>query len=759
MPKLSTTPSLPVQRQIRESQQKQRQVEKLRREDRTVRTSNFLQRLPLEILAEILSYSSLRTVLAVARSCKWLCTTLTHPDQSFIWRTARKQLYPQPPDPPYDMTEPAYAAVIHSAGNCLVCDTRYIGPPLAFKRRAHLCWKTGKSCPNLTYSVHGTPLTYRVNPALWAIGALERDSLIRQGSDLLPEGETVYCDARCHPADLMLLPSLSDSNMYVWRAERDAGLKEWEAAQHDSKALDSVLKKWSTRAKRMPEIREHNKQWQKWAMHYMEVVEWRQGKTEMYTRDWVMRLGCEVKDLDKSQTFKSMVKVCQRENETCTDAVFKLHETRIEQELEASKAVHERRTAEHERSLKQAYVEAFHASVIQSLFPDSTSDAPSPPVLPTLEAYRALPSISNIIHNPSIPPKGLRKKLRTDETLRKMIKLDLENEDARLRKVMSVRLGVKKKWKPAEGQDGGTAALHPLDRVTALFECTRCGADAKGNAVAHWTALTFADAVRHRCSRYLPKTKGDGSGKVAKNSRVKWDAENFVPDSSGIAVVKFALGLAELSEETTTWDEAHKIGRRWQCLTCPSKVTMHFSDTVGHAKRHKSMMQVPPTKEPSATSTPSEFSFSLNFIQKSTPLPANLPVPLPRPFVWRSKPGSNNGPKEEYGCRHCEFSRVWNSGSKSSERGYTPKKFSFDGLTSHVLRKHGLTPLRTEDVWAFDVDDERGSSKSEETQSSRISESYSPGDLGWPMDSFIIPLSPSMFSSASPPALAWSDDE
>ncbi|KAG9043977.1 hypothetical protein FS837_008933 [Tulasnella sp. UAMH 9824] len=717
MPKLSTTPPAQVQRRIRTQQQRRRKTASHRQDD-DVRKKNFLQRLPVEILAEILSYCSLRTVLAVSRSCKWLCTTLNHPDQAFIWKNARKRLSPPPPDPPYDVTEPTYAAVIFSAGNCPACKTRQVGPPISFQHRAHFCTKGTVLCSGSTRSIDGTLLSYQVHATLW-LQCSEGDEPIRIRPPTLPKGNSLYFNAPFHPADPSLFPSLFRirNAIFVWGAERDQGLKEWDAAQKDPKTFDALLKRWSTRAERMSELRAHDIKWRKWVELHNTLAQARQTRLASKIRELRLNLRCEREDLSKCPTFNALLKLCERESEAGTDVAWGLYEPRIRAELEQNKTAHERRKAEHERSLKQVYVEAFHAAAIQSLFPPnststSTSSSNPTPVLPTLEAYRNLPSISNVIHNISIPSKGLRKKLRTDETLRTMIKADLEKEDARLRKIMSVRLGVKKNWKPptpAEGgnKDGGVAQ-HPLDRLTALFECARCRSDVKGKSVerGEHTGLTLEAAVRHRCPWYLPKTQPGAEGEETKNGRAGWDAEHFVPDTTGAAVVKLALGLAGLNEETATRKDVNALGRRWQCLTCPSKLTMSFGAIVGHAKRHKAMSQ--PSSDPSTDSTGSTVSFSLNFIPKAVHRPSKLPAPLPSDaIIPRSKPKNADAPKVEYGCRHCGFYRIFGeAGGKPSLAGHTPKKFCVDGLASHVLRKHGLAPLRNEDVWLFNLGDE-----------------------------------------------------
>ncbi|KIO23453.1 hypothetical protein M407DRAFT_27060 [Tulasnella calospora MUT 4182] len=772
MPKLSTTPSSQVQNRIRAQQRNRRKAAALRRDD-DVRKENFLQRLPVEILAEILSYGSLRTVLAVSRSCKWLCTTLTHPDQSSIWKNARKRLSPPPPDPPYDVSEPAYAAVIFSVGNCPTCTTRQVGPPISFQDRGHFC-PLGMLCDGSTRSRDGTLLCYQVDAALWLQFSENGDEAIDTGPPALSEGDSLYFKAPFHPADPSLFPSLfrNRNSIFVSRAERDQGLREWDAAQKDTKAFDALLKRWATRAERMSELRAHDVQWRKWVELYNKVTRARQARLASKIREIRLNLGCEREDLSKCPTFSALLKFCERESKEGTEIAWKPYEPQIRAELEQNKASHERRKAEHERSLKQVYVEAFHAAAIQSLFPppftSPTASTPTP-VLPTLEAYRSLPSISNVIHNTSIPSKGLRRKLRTDETLRTMIKADLEKEDARLRKVMSVRLGVKKNWKPPAPVEGGSkdggVVQHPLDRLTALFECTRCRSDVMGKSVGRGehTSLTLEAAVRHRCPWYLPKTQQGAEANEVKNGRANWDPENFVPDITGAAVVRLTLGLAGLNEETATRKDVNALGRRWQCLTCPSQLTMSFGAIVGHAKRHKAMSQ--PSSESSTSSTSSNVSFSLNFIPKEAHRTSKLPAPFPPDAVIpRSKPKkADAAPKVEYGCRHCGFYRIFgDAGGKTSLVGHTPKKFCADGLASHVLRKHGLAPLRNEDVWLFNLGDEDEASLDVTSTDTAEKDSTGTPSLSPPVF-FLPPISPPwspiFANSPLPPSVVWPEED
>jgi hypothetical protein len=82
-----------------------------------------LDKLPLELLGEILSYtSSPRDVLAFARCSKVLCGILVNnPSTAYIWRDARARALPEPiPDPTPNLHEACYAALIYDPGECCV---------------------------------------------------------------------------------------------------------------------------------------------------------------------------------------------------------------------------------------------------------------------------------------------------------------------------------------------------------------------------------------------------------------------------------------------------------------------------------------------------------------------------------------------------------------------------------------------------------------------------------------------------------------
>lgn len=106
----------------------------------------FLDRLPLELLAEVLLYMpSTKCVLALARCSKYFCATLVRNEASmYIWKAVRARSKPAAiPDPTPNFTEPAYAAFIFDGGECEV-STRATCPAYIFTRADHCYTSAGR---------------------------------------------------------------------------------------------------------------------------------------------------------------------------------------------------------------------------------------------------------------------------------------------------------------------------------------------------------------------------------------------------------------------------------------------------------------------------------------------------------------------------------------------------------------------------------------------------------------------------------------
>lgn len=118
----------------------------------------YLLRLPLELLAEILSYTRPPALLSLARTSKYFCGVLCDSASSFIWKRARVDpdgLFAIP-DPLPNMPEPAYAAMIFDTGKCFICEERTNRMFHSFAYRARLCFRVrGLPFPT-TYTLRTT---------------------------------------------------------------------------------------------------------------------------------------------------------------------------------------------------------------------------------------------------------------------------------------------------------------------------------------------------------------------------------------------------------------------------------------------------------------------------------------------------------------------------------------------------------------------------------------------------------------------------
>ena len=112
-------------------------------EDAQGNTPCYLLRLPLELLAEILSYTRPPALLSLARTSKYFCGILCDPSSSFIWKRARidPDFLFAIPDPLPNMPEPAYAAVIFDPGKCYICEKRTDRMFHSYAYQVRLCSK------------------------------------------------------------------------------------------------------------------------------------------------------------------------------------------------------------------------------------------------------------------------------------------------------------------------------------------------------------------------------------------------------------------------------------------------------------------------------------------------------------------------------------------------------------------------------------------------------------------------------------------
>ncbi|CAE6506934.1 unnamed protein product [Rhizoctonia solani] len=277
--------------------------------------------------------------------------------------------------------------------------------------------------------------------------------------------------------------------------------------------------------------------------------------------------------------------------------------------------------------------------------------------VPRWNEFASLPVVNSLLkptgHEGALDVKDLEKK---DSTLAKLIQSDINSWDSRtqaqFRKILKVpKVPITKR---NEVQEPGI--VPPLDRITALFECTKCSSIGLG--LTQEGTLTFKSAVKHRCS-----------GTSAK--RFQWSTDQFQPDQYAIEVARHAIVLSGLAEDKTKRSNMDELGVRFLCKLCTGKQPIHLSyrNLIGHMKRHGAKKldgTFEYMKEPSTTG--------------SNALCSNGLVEKRRRGCTKgfaSHPDSN----DSFTCRHCDKSMVWNA------------------LVSHVKDKHKFSDIRDEDFY------------------------------------------------------------
>lgn len=130
--------------------------------------------------------------------------------------------------------------------------------------------------------------------------------------------------------------------------------------------------------------------------------------------------------------------------------------------------------------------------------------------------------------------------------------------------------------------------LHPTERLTARFVCTKCSQVGKKRAADG--CLDFQGVCGHRCARLSKKQK----------AKEEWKAEQFLPDEKvrlsdfaristsdgsrspqAIKAVKVVLELIKVSEEDpVSLTAVEAIGNRLLCSSCTAPIVMDFSCVV-----------------------------------------------------------------------------------------------------------------------------------------------------------------------------------
>lgn len=631
----------------------------------------YLQDLPLEILAEILSYaSSPRDVLSLARCNKFFCHTLVNnPDTAFIWRRARECCHPMAvPDPTPNFTEASYAAFLFDGGLCDNCGKRTKEPYYSFTTRIRFCDKkecqkfwTGQNIRAIDSAVED-----RYKDVVAWIPRLEQPVVV----------------------DIYMLISQS-SRVCVRKTDWEQAVDELNRV-YIAGDLDAYLEEKQRLADRLPVIMEHANTLLTWRNNRLKSTNITKHANKDFTKSYAMRMGWSMYELLQTQTYGTLFwsRLAALEKITKGD-IEPIHAT-LEAEIIAIQEHRKRSIAERAYQSRRDDVEKHYYRL-------KSADAKQ--VLPTLPEFRKL-SVMKVMQERAPDATNISKDLRNSPLIDKLLKEDLERWREGARAGLAAVLGFPG-WRTASKK-----RLHPVDRLTARFVCKKCAQVPRKHGEER--SLDFAAVCRHRCPHLDKKQR----------AREEWNPHKFEPDTKVIqAIEQILIRLGTTAEDPASLDAVKDVGTRLACVACPHSLRMDFNNAVRHCKRHD---------QP-------RFDLVDEDLAEVADGDA-IELGLVAEVMGKSKEAQKRCGLRIYGCRHCRAMQAMaavvasasgesnseqtdneqtdeqtGTAQTSTEATKTTKRrkngvpeaklFSFNGLRSHVKEKHGITEIGDEDVF------------------------------------------------------------
>ncbi|KAH8101110.1 hypothetical protein BXZ70DRAFT_1077240 [Cristinia sonorae] len=505
---------------------------------------HYLDRLPLEILAEILLHTaSPRDVLSVARCSKFLCATLVNnPATTYIWKHLRGKFH-RVPDPTPNWTEASYAAFIFGPSTCESCGKTITKYPYSVALRLRLCGVDKPTEPQRCLERWLKTHSFILNP-------LRVDSRYRVIMQHIPRLESV----------IYTVPNMNSLEGHIARK------KDWEEATDGlNKALlegreaefqRGLSKKWQNRAT----IEAHCNQLVIWRMmRNREALKLKEDNDRM-TKTLAEREGWPYWDLKISPAFATLLRCKTISEEELTSNDLESIRSALEPQLIRTKENRERRMEETAYAQARGAVAKYHENL--------SSSSSSGGILPPLADFRLLHSIQMVLHQPSAT------KMLTSKQLDGPIAQEVGRWVQKAREGLAGVLGFGE-WKTAS-----TSTVHVAERVNARFLCVRC--EEKGGG-SRWEdpGMNFKEACRHECAC------------LSKRQRAKhvWAVENFKPDRQAIDAVNQALKSSNTNPAGTDAESyMHGLGARIIHLrTYDHTLTHSPSSKFRHSKRHETI--------------------------------------------------------------------------------------------------------------------------------------------------------------------------
>ncbi|THG98552.1 hypothetical protein EW145_g7408 [Phellinidium pouzarii] len=314
---------------------------------------DLVSTLPLELLAEILSSTTPKEVLALARCSRYLCTTLVgNYSTAFIWKNARKSCIPPIPDPTPNFTEPAYAAYIFDGGPC--------------ESECYMHWKAEK--------------------------AISED---RVRKEVLR----------------WLLPAEYSENQFPYiklykKAQVDQELFEYEKTVARVNDLEFYYMLKRRKEKKKEKIMQLSKELREWKFGRIQRSQDVCRSNATLTREVANREGWSFWDLKNTSGCLALLKSKKCALDYVTDLDFEIIKPAVE--IEIAKMVKKRaRSAE-----EQAYAKRREVVALEYHRLESTNSPKDPVVLPTLDAFREQSVIKTLQNKQGLKPGDMIKNFK-----------------------------------------------------------------------------------------------------------------------------------------------------------------------------------------------------------------------------------------------------------------------------------------------------------------------------------------------------------
>ncbi|OCH87233.1 hypothetical protein OBBRIDRAFT_796411 [Obba rivulosa] len=616
----------------------------------------YLTKVPLEILAEILSHtSSPRDVLALARCSKYFCATLVKPSSNFIWRHARERCLPNPvPDPLPNFTEASYAALLFDGGHCEICKKRSRAMYWSFLLRARFC-----DNPKCLEKWKATSIM-KVNSRL--------PDRYKEVVTWLPSLERSITN----PADMFILQFFAEvpsNSMYVRVSDWKQAVDELNKALVSSPAMDEYLRKKQSLADQLPAKIEWSKKLVVWRDAHQAKYREVKNTNDSITKDFARVGGWEPRHLLQSQTYSTLYRSKNVSLEGISQDDFNAVRSAVAEEITQNVERSGRRKMEtayatRRDEVKQLYQSASHQKELQGQ-------------LPNLGEFRKLPVMRVLQATASGESATQTQNVQESILVTALMKDNLRDWQKSTRAGFAALLGF------ADWRNASKNKLHPVDRLTARFRCKNC--DVRKNSLDAGS-FTFDEACKHTC--WEPNKK--------QRARQTWSVKQFTPDQQVIDFVYRVLRQYGVNAEdaaslaTVPMHEPTIV-----CLSCPSKIVMDLDCAMKHCRRHPEM--------DFTVVSPGE---AQKYLQGGPFKPGATLLNM----CFSQKAGQEPTPKT-YGCRHCR--NLLKPGAApenvAGEQQVAPagsirvamkqKLYSFNGLRSHVKAKHGIERIGDEDFF------------------------------------------------------------